>query len=345
MADNKPNQQKKGGYQLKLLSKLTPAPEKRNEPSKGAYPAGRFKLCIDIFRSNLSNLSLINILTLIFALPLLAVFIYFSLIGAEGFSYLLNGTDVPYLLSGFGMGLSQGASLVATKANMLISYRVLFLAVAVCLPLLGAGFAGLLHITTKLVWGEGFICKKDKYGNDVPRMVLEYFRGVKLYWKQNVVIMSVFAVIVAGVSNLIINFIEGSWLNNLNAGDWIGLIVALIVGVASVLVLFNLLPMTVAYDLPILTKLKNAALLAAAFLVPTLIILVIACIPFALLAGGSMLRLIAAMVFSMIGFSFFCLVSANYLGYNSEKVIVPLYQATIQNERKKNSKKSKKAKK
>ena len=344
MADKKPNQDKKGGIKLNLLSKLTLAPEKRNEPSKGAYPAGRFKLCMDILRSNLTNLSMINILTLIFAIPLFAALVYFTMIGAEGFSYVLNETETPYLLSGLGTGLSQGASLMHTKADMLMSYRVLFLAISVCLPLLGAGFAGILYVTTKLVWGEGFICKKDKYGNDVPRIVLEYFRGVKLFWKQNVLIMSVFAVIVAGVSNLVINFIEGVWLNNLNAGDYIGLIVAILIGIASAPVLFNLLPMTVAYDFSLLNKLKNAAILSVAFFVPTMVIMIIACIPFFLLSGGAMLRMIAALVFCMIGFSFFSLIAANYLGYNSEKILVPLYQAT-QTERKKSSKKAKKAKK
>jgi uncharacterized membrane protein YesL len=345
MADKKTNQEKKGRVQLKLLSKLTLAPEKRNEPSKGAYPAGRFKLCTDIIRSNLSNLSIINILTLIFALPLLAALIYFSMIGAEGFSYLLNNTDTPYLLSDFGIGLSHGSSLADVKAGMLMSYRVLFLAIAVCLPILGAGFAGLFYIVTKMVWGEGFICKKDKYGNDVPRIVLEYFRGVKLYWKQPVLIMAVFGVVVAGASNLIINFIEGLWLQNLNAGDYIGLTAALIVGLASVLILFNLLPMTVAYDLPLLAKLKNATLITIVFFVPTLLIMMIACLPFVLLAGGPMLQMLAALVFCMIGLSYFSLISANYLGYNSEKILVPLYEATMQAERKKSSKKGKKSKK
>lgn len=339
MSDNKT--EKKGGIQLMLLRKLIPAPEKRNEPSKGAYPSGRFKMCLDILRSNFSNLSIVNILALIFALPLFAIVAFFAVMGAENFSYILNGIkDTPYLMSDFGIGLSSGATLAVSKADMLISYRVLFLGIAVCLPILSFGLSGVYYVVTKMVWGESFICKKDKYGNDVPRMVTEFFRGVKLFWKQTLVIMSVFAIIVAGVSNLIINFVEGIWLSNVNAGDWIGLIFACIIGLASVLVLFNLLPMVTAYDLPLIKKLKNASILATAFFIPTLFIMLFASVPFALLAGGSILQVVAALALAMIGFSYFCLISANYLGYNSEKIIVPLYEATVQSDKKK-SKKSK----
>ncbi|MDD3947341.1 MAG: hypothetical protein PHI19_05840 [Clostridia bacterium] len=343
MADKKPQEKKSAGLQIKFLRKLTPAPEKRNEPSKGAYPAGRFKMCFDIIKSNFSNLAIVNILTLLFALPMLAAVGFVAVLGFERFSYLLHGiTETPYLMSNLGIGLSQGASIAVAKADMLIAYRVLFSAIAVSLPILGFGLAGIYHVVTKMVWGESFICKKDKYGNDIPRMVIEYFRGVKLYWKQTVVIMSVFAVVFAGASNLIIGFVQGLWLNNLNAGHWFGLILSCLVGFVSILVLFNLLPMVVAYELPLVTKLKNAFLLSAAFLVPTMFIISIASIPFILLVGGPLLKMLAALALSMIGFSFFCLISANYLGYNSEKIIVPLYETVLLNERKKNSKKKNK---
>lgn len=339
MADKQSHEQKSGGIQIKLIKHITPAPERRNEPSKGAYPAGRFKMGIDLLRSNLSNLAIVNILTLLFALPLLAALGFMAVMGAERLSYIVNGIKTtPYLLTDFGIGLSNGAVLSSTKAAMLVSYKLLFLAIAVSLPILGFGMAGIYHIVTKLVWGEGFICKKDKYGNDIPRMVIEYFRGVKLFWKQTVVIMSVFAVILAGVSNLIILFVQAQWLGSLNAGHWIGLIVGCIIGFVSIMVLFNLLPMVAAYDLPLIKKLKNAVLLAGAFVIPSLVILIIAALPFVLLTGGAMLRMLAALVLSMIGFSYFGLISANYLGYNSEKIIVPLYEATIQSEKKKSKK-------
>ncbi|HPO53111.1 MAG TPA: hypothetical protein PLW76_01195 [Clostridia bacterium] len=341
MAEKNSKTKKSGELQLKLLQKLILAPENRNEPSKGAYPKGRFGMFKDILFGNFSNLAMANILTLIFALPLIALICFVLVIGFENFSYMLNGVKEPYLLSDFGIGLSRGASLIATKANMLIAYRVFFSAIAVCLPILGFGIAGLLYLCTKYVWGESFICKKDKYGNDVPRIIIEYFRGVKLYWKQTVIIMAGFAVIFAGVSNLIILFVEGLW-TGLNAGHVIGLIAACIIGLASVMVLFNLLPMVVAYDMPLGKKLTNAAILATAFFLPSLIILILAAAPFLLTAVGGILNIFVAIAISMIGFSYFCLISVNYLGYNSEKILVPLYEASINpNKSKKKSKKSK----
>lgn len=65
-------------------------------------------------------------------------------------------------------------SIEEAKSILLNSYRVLVSAIALGLPLLGFGIAGNLSITTKLIWGESLLIKKDKQGRDVPRVITEF---------------------------------------------------------------------------------------------------------------------------------------------------------------------------
>lgn len=332
MANSKASE--KMSFRAGLMQKLTLAPEARNEPSKGPYPAGRIKKFFDIIRSHFSQLSMVNVLCIIFALPLIAVIAFVSVYGIESFTYLLNKSEIPYLLNNFGIGLSNGTSLTAVKLEMLLSYRIIYLAAAATMPILSFGLAGAFYIVTKLVWGESFICKKDKYGNNVPRIGVEFFRGVKLYWKQMLVFVSVAAVIFAASANMVITFIGALWAGNAGALHYIGLIFACILTLFTAMVLVTLLPSVVSYKTRIRDKIKNSVLFTIAFPVPTFFILAIAAAPLLLMLASGILVFILTLFIIMLGISILALMFTNYADYNSEKILVPLYQMTLEDNKK-----------
>jgi hypothetical protein len=338
--------EQRAGFRVKLLQKLTLAPEARNEPSKGAYPAGRIKKFFDTFRANYSSITMINAMSLLFLLPLMGAVGFISVYGMERFSYLLSGSGQPYLLANFGLGLSSGTPVADVKVSMLLGYRIYMLALAVTMPIYGFGAAGVMHVCTKLVWGESFICKKDKFGNDVPRMALEFFRGVKLYWKQCVLFIALFALIFAGGTNMIITFCEALYKSSAHAGHYIGLIVACIVLLFSALMLVNLLPTAVSYQTKIKDKLKNAAIFSVVFWLPTLFMLAFAAAPFLLGMINGIIMILITVVMVMMGFAFFLLMFVNYADGNSERIIVPLYKTQInpkpKNKKSKNKNKTRK---
>ncbi|MBO7156658.1 MAG: hypothetical protein J6V83_04565, partial [Clostridia bacterium] len=112
MADSRNSEKKGNSLKIKLLRAMVLAPEARTEESKGAYPGGRFKRFTDIFKANNQDLMMVNVFTILFALPILAVLLFITLFGAEKFAYTLKGiTETPYLMSGLGFGLSQGTNL------------------------------------------------------------------------------------------------------------------------------------------------------------------------------------------------------------------------------------------
>lgn len=334
MAKNKSRVNEKS-IKVKLVSNLVLSEQNRNEPSKGVYPGGRFKRFFDTFKANFQPLMIANLCSILFVIPIIAIIIFFSMKGVETIGYMIEKVDNPYLMSSFGMGLSSGMPIVEAKKMLLNSYRVLVSTIALGMPLLGFALAGNLTISTKLIWGEALLMKKDKQGRDVPRVFTEFFRGIGKFWKENLVIMSITAIVFAGVANLFLSFVQATWVNQYKAADIVSLIAAILITLAYFPFFANLLPMTIAYDLKSKYKIKNSIILTLTFYIPAFLIFAFAILPFVLLSAGRIASLVMFVFILSFGISFLSLIFANYSDYNYEKIISPLYQARMKAELKK----------
>lgn len=347
MANNQKNEKKVSEFKLALLKSFALAPEARNEEKKGEYRGGRFKRFKDMFKANSQDLMMANVLTILFALPIIAVVMFITILGAEKFGYMLESiTETPYLMSGLGFGLSSGTAIASTKVLMLMSYRIMVLGIAVFLPVLGIGFAGLIYICQKIVWGEKFLTKKDKRtGADVNRTFTEYFRGIKLYWKEMVLTFTLFAVFFAGGAELILEFVGAIWGGYANVGHYFAVVIGAIILLLSSMVFVNLVPQVVSYDknLKYAEKLKNAFLYTITFFLPGLFMTAFAFAPIALMFIGGFLTFIIIIICMSVGLSFMGLVMANYGDYNSENIVQVLYAQSqiVENRSSKKDKKNK----
>ncbi len=345
MANNKNGEKKVSALKLALLRSFVVAPEARNEEKKGEYPGGRFKRFKDMFKANSQDLMMANVLTILFALPIIAVVMFITLLGAEKFGYMLESiTETPYLMGGLGIGLSAGSSIASAKVMMLMSYRIMILGIAVFLPVLGAGFAGIMYISQKIVWGEKFLTKKDKRtGADVNRTITEFFNGIKLYWKEMVLTFSLYAVFFAGGAELLIEFVSAIWGGYANVGHYFAVIIGSIILLLSTMTLINLVPQVVSYDktLKYAAKLKNAFLYTITFFIPCLFMTAFTFAPIALMFIGGFFTFIVIIICMSVGICYMALIMANYGDYNSENVVQILYsQSQVAENRK--SKKEKK---
>ena len=345
MANSQNKEKKASAFKLFLLKSFALAPEARNEEKKGEYPGGRFKRFKDIFKAFSQDLMMVNVLTILFALPIIAVVMFITILGAESFGYMLESIkETPYLMSGLGMGISLGTSIASSKVMMLMSYRIMILGIAVFIPILGFGFAGAIYVCQKIVWGERFLTKKDKRtGADVNRTVTEFFRGVKLYWKQMVLTFSLYAVFFAGGAELILEFVGALWGGYANVGHYFAVIIGAIILLFSSMILVNLVPQVVSYDktLKYGEKLKNACLYTVTFLVPCLFITAFTFAPLALLFIGGFFTFIIIILFMSVGLCYMSLVMTNYGDYNSENVLQVLYEQSQIVENRKNKKEKK----
>ncbi len=345
MANSQNKEKKASAFKLFLLKSFALAPEARNEEKKGEYPGGRFKRFKDIFKAFSQDLMMVNVLTILFALPIIAVVMFITILGAESFGYMLESIkETPYLMSGLGMGISLGTSIASSKVMMLMSYRIMILGIAVFIPILGFGFAGAIYVCQKIVWGERFLTKKDKRtGADVNRTVTEFFRGVKLYWKQMVLTFSLYAVFFAGGAELILEFVGALWGGYANVGHYFAVIIGAIILLLSSMILVNLVPQVVSYDktLKYGEKLKNACLYTVTFFVPCLFITAFTFAPLALLFIGGFFTFIIIILFMSVGLCYMSLVMTNYGDYNSENVLQVLYEQSQIVENRKNKKEKK----
>lgn len=327
-----------------LLKNLTFAGEARADGAVSApVSLGRFRYFMDVFKKKNGLLMYANIAFVVTILPLLAVFAIMSIFGAEKLSYMLSNISTPpYLMGGIGMGISSTASVLEAKLHMLTVYRYMFLAAGASMLFLSIGLAGMMPIAMKFIWNDSFVCKKDNYGNLVPRVFIEFFKGIKKYWWQMLIVGSLLMVLVAGTGNAFVYFVSKYWQGTTGAWDWIMLIMVSVATVIALMFTVYMLPMIVSYDIPFAKKAKNAILIALQMSVQTLLVIAILAIPFiivALTSGFTNVIVVALLI--VYGSAVYCLILSNLMQYYSEKIIVPVYQAKFAKSRPKSTKKKK----
>lgn len=333
MAQNNNN-----GGKVTLLTKLTFAPELRGEDTPYPVIEGRFRYFFALFKRRNSNMILTNLLFLITALPLIAIILFPTFFGGmEGFAYLLDGTkDLPYFMQNVGFGMSSGTSVLTGQLQILNAYMIYFLCIAASLIFLSVGLAGVLHVSMKFVWQDKFVSKKDSYGNDVPKVVKEFFIGIKKHALQMFIVCFVIALVFGGVTTSIVYFLQQFRQGLAGAGEWILIFVACIIGLLVAMISMFLLPMIVEYDIPLLKKVKNAVILMLSMFLPTLFMLAICAVPFLLFALTSgFISIIVAALLIVFGSTFYGLLLSNYMQYHAEKIITPVYESQRQGKKKK----------
>lgn len=333
----------RGDNKLSLLGRMTFAPEARNQETPKPVVEGRFKYFFGLFRLNNNYLMIANLLFLIFCLPLIAILTMPSLFGGmENINYLLNNTQVPYFMTEVGLGMSLGQSLLEGQLGILKVYQLYFLAIAGAIPFMSFGAAGLFSVTMKFVWQENFITKKDSYGNNVPRIAIEFFNGIKKYFLPMLIIFLFFALLFAGVSSGIIFFVRSFWMGQAVFWHWVLLLMCCLIGLFAVMLLIFIVPMVPMFNIPMHNKLKNSIILIISMFIPTFFIALIAILPFILISvTSSYIRVLLIAALLIFGASFYSLMWTNFVQYYADKIITPVYEAQKHRQGKKNKNKHK----
>lgn len=301
---------------------------------------GRIKYFWSIFTKYNSDMLLPSLLFILTAVPMFAVFIFVKIYGMETLSYKLNSiTNLPYFMSNIGIGISSSSSVISAKIQILKVYQIYYLAFAAGFLIMSIGLSGMMRISAKLIWKDSFITKKDTYGNNVPRLVKEFFLGVKKYWWQMLIFGFIGMVLIAGVSNAVIYFISCLWSGKAGAGVYILMIFACIIGVLGGIFLMYLSSFIVMYDIPFLQKMKNSILLTIQMFLPNFFILLTIALPLLLISVTSgFLNVVIAAALMVFGVNFYSLLTCNYLQYYSERIITPVYSAQFARAQKKKKK-------
>jgi hypothetical protein len=302
--------------------------------------SGRIKFFFAMLTKHNSDLILPGLFVSRYCVTLFGVYIFLRVYGAEKLLYdLLKITELPYLMTNIGIGISSGADVFSLKTDMLKVYQLFFVAVGFAMFIMSIGLSGLLRLAAKFI-GPTASLPKDNYGNNVPRTIIEFFEGVKKYCPQMLVWGAIAFILVAGVGNSVIFFISGLWSGTAGAGHYIILILACIIGLLGAMFLMYFAPFIVMYDIPMAAKIKNSAIFTIQMFVPNLFILAVIAAPViaAALTNG-FINVIFVALLVVFGGTFYTLLTGNYVQYYAEKIMTPVYTAQVSKQSKNKKKK------
>ena len=292
-------QQKKG-----LITRLLEGKEKSEEYARSTLPTNRWQLFWDIFKGNFGKIVKVNLLMLIFCLPM-AIVLVISLMYSESV-----GVTYPFG-SNLGIGYPampamQGVSEWLNLQGDLFMYIGVFLTAI----LAAVGLAGGMYVIRNMVWTEGIFVAND------------FWYGIKKNFKQFILIMLVYS-IVFYLSNLLISICDRTLVTRPD-NEWIYVVSKVftyIVLITFSVMTLHMLSMSATYTLKYRQLLKNSFIFAFALLPNNAFFIALGIIPFLVMMLGGILMLIGIALVFVFGFSVFLLIWVNYSQWTYDKFI------------------------
>ena len=298
-------QQKKG-----LITRMLEGKERSEEYARSTLPTNRWQLFWDIFKGNFGKIVKVNLLTLIFFIPLIAVIVIYSMLVQS------NGIIYP-----FGANLGVGYPAVPGQAGLyeLLSLQnnfLLFIGIALSSVIASVGLSGGMYVVRNMVWTEGIFVSND------------FWRGIKLNYK-NALQTALFFCLMLFLSGTLISFVDFSLATG-GLGKWQKIWMHVSRATSYLLIVFSamltlwMIALGVNYKFKFFQMLKNACLMTIGTLPQTIFFGVIALLPFALfLINSSFMMVIAIFVGLLFGFSFALLVWLDFAQWVFDRYINP----------------------
>ncbi len=291
---------KKGG----LINRLIMGKEKSEGYARASLPSNRWELFWDIFKGRFWKLVVVNLLVLVFFIPLFAL-IFFRYVA------ILNyGSMVPFSQS-FGVGFGSVGSLVGYSESVILNVNMivyLFLPIAVIIAMLG--ISGGAYVIRNMVWTEGIFVSND------------FLRGIKQNFKQHLIIGLIYSIVfylitlsMSMVDQMIATGTGIKWL----------LIVSKILSIGFMafftMMTAHAITMSVTYTLSIPKLYKNSFLFSLGLLPQNIFFLAVSAIPFFLLMFSGIFMTIGIILILLIGFSLVLLVWTNFCQWAYDRFI------------------------
>lgn len=297
--------QKKG-----LITRLLEGKEKSEEYARSTLPTNRWQLFWDIFKGNFGKIVKVNLLMLIFFIPLIAVIILGYLMNeSNGVIYpFASNLAVGYPAAPGQQGLSEMLSL---QTNFM-----LYAGIALASLVAAVGLAGGMYVVRNMVWTEGIFVAND------------FWRGIKLNYK-NALQAALFFTLALFLCGTLISFAEFSLATGaISKGQkvWmhISMATSYVFMVCAAMMTFWMVALGVTYKLKFFTMLKNSFLMTIGTLPQTIFFGVISLLPFALLFIPSQFILVLSLILLLLfGLSWALLVWLDFAQWVFDKFINP----------------------
>ncbi len=298
-------QQKKG-----FITRLLEGKERSEEYARSTLPTNRWQLFWDIFKGNFGKIFKVNLLTLIFFVPLIAVIILSNMFSdSMGITYPFGASlGIGYPATPNTLGLSE---LLTIRNDMMMGFGLILTSI-----IASVGLSGGMYVVRNMVWTEGIFV-----GND-------FWRGVKLNFK-NALQTALFFCVLFVLCQSLVNVSEFSLVTGelpkfqrfmLNVSK----VTSYVLLVLGTLMSFWMLALGVNYKMSFFAMLKNSFLMTIGTLPQSVFFVLLALLPCVLfLFGGSFLLVIAIFIFLLFGIAYALLVWLDFAQWVFDKYINP----------------------
>lgn len=278
-----------------LVNRLIEGKEKSEGYARASLPSNRWELFWDIFKGRFGKLVIINLLMLLFFLPLLAL-IFYRYITIMGY-----GLAYPFT-QGFGVGYQAPFSMVGYSENIIFNVNTaVYILMPIALMIAAIGVSGGAYVIRNMVWTEGTFVSND------------FWRGISLNYKKILVISLLFSVM------FYVTFCVNALFDQLvavgQAASWLITIVKIITyfvfGFYSVMTA-HMITMTVTYDYKLRHLFKNSFLFTLGLLPHNVFFGILALLPFILLSIGGIITVLIGVAIILVGFSYVLLIWTDF---------------------------------
>lgn len=294
----------------KLAEHLTLARDLSPE-GRSIEERGRFRQAWRAVSSNFGKAIVINLMMMLFALPLLIVFFVY-MPQYEQQQILANGLN----FSG-GFGIGYGVSNDTLEGIRMVYEIRQFFVLCGIIPgflLVGLGLSGGYYCCRNLLWGAKVNVFKH------------FLRGIARGWYKFLISFGVLGAIVTGLLYSLFEVLKQTALyGGAGAGVWVGLVFACIGALAVIMYLSIALPMFVQYKFKYKDAIKNSLITVLIMFLMTLMVVVLMAAPMAL-AFIEFMRIIIYLIILVIGGSIYVTFDLAYGQFVGDTFIGALYE-------------------
>ena len=288
-----------------FIARMIEGPERSETYAASTLPTNRWQLGWDVFKTNTGKHFKINLLTLVFLLPFIAICVL-------TYMYKLANVDILPFTQNMAIGYPSYPSTFGLSANLALSASVEFFKFLIVGILVGAvGLSGGFYVMRNMVWAEGVIVGSD------------FFKGVK----QNyfVVLFSLlFYGVIMGLSVISVNMAQ-LLIDTCTGIKWLlisaQVLTYIIMGIVSIMVLY-MITLGVTYKLSFGKLIRNSFILTIGLIPTNVFFAFLAALPFLLFSlKVSMLMALAIVLVFVWGFSIFMLIWTDYSNWVFDRFI------------------------
>lgn len=284
-------QKKKRG----IIERMIIGKEKSEGYARASLPSNRWELFWDIFKGRFWKLVIINLLMLLFFIPLFVLLFFRS-------SSIANFGAMWPFSQPFGVGYQAPPTMVGYAEQIVFDSNMLvylFMPIVACIA--AVGVAGGAYVIRNMVWTEGIFVAND------------FWRGIRKNIKPMLLIALTFSIVfyfsIMGISmcdKLLVSYTKLGWLFTICK-----------VLLYAILVLYSvmcmhMITMSVTYDLKFRYLLKNSLLFTISLLPHTVLFLSLGLIPFIAFILGGLFMMIGIVLIALFGFSLLLLVWTDF---------------------------------